>query len=345
MFAGCAGGSGGSTGASPAGPAGAPVTAHFSFVVSGQATSASVRRATYISPSSQSVEIDVAYGSASTVGAQLNLSPLPAACSVSGGVTTCDLAVVAQASATDFIITFYDQPNEGGNVLSTATVPVPVAVDGVANVSATLLPVVANAELAPATALVSGTPQTTTLVFTALDADGNPISGSVPFSAPVQLTPSSPAITFTPSTITSPATVVTITYNGAPITSSAVVGQTGTKTFTTQLGVPVTGLISPADIQVTVGEPGVPVVVSASGTSGTVTLVAACVDGAQISLSQNTAPVGTATSITVQGLVAPSGSPTHACTITATAGAQTGTTFVDVNQNTANINSLKRRTR
>jgi len=343
MFAGCGGGSGVSTGANPAAANGAPVTAYFSFVVGVPATTASVRRATYISPSSESVEIDVAYGSASTVGAQLNLSPLPAACSVSDGVTTCDLAVVAQASATDFIITFYDQPNEGGNVLSTATVPVPIAVNGVANVTATLLPVVANADLAPATALISGTPQTTTLVFTALDADGNPITGSVPFSAPVQLTPASSAITFTPSTITSPATVVTITYTGAPITTSSVVGHTGTKTFTTQLAVPTASLISPAEIGVTVGEPGVPIVVSASGTSGSVTLVTACVDGAQISLSQTTAPVGTPTSITVQALVAPSGQPTHACTITATAGTQTGSTFVDVNQNTANISSLERR--
>lgn len=343
MFAGCGGGSGVSTGANPAAPAGAPVTAYFSFVVSGKATSASVRRATYISPSSQSLEIDVAYGTASTVGAQLNLSPLPAACSVSGGVTTCDLAVVAQASATDFIITFYDQPNEGGNVLSTATVPVPVAVDGVANVSATLLPVVANVDLVPATALVPGQPQTTTLLFTALDADGNAITGSVPFSAPVQLTPESPAITFTPSTITSPATAVTITYDGAPIATDAVIGQTGNKTFTTLLGSPAAGILSPAEIGVTVGQPGVPIVVSASGTTGTVTLSTACVDGAQISLSQTTAPVGTPTSITVTALVAPSGQPAHACTVTAAAGTQTGSTFVDVNQNTADINSLERR--
>jgi hypothetical protein len=253
----------------------------------------------------------------------------------------CEIAVVAQSSVTAFVISFFDQPNEQGDVLSTATVPAPPAVNGVANVSATLLPVVANLDLAPASALISGEPESTTLVFTALDAGGNPITASAPFSAPVQLTPASPAITFTPSTLTSPATVVTITYTGAPITNTQVVVTTGTTTFTTQLALSPapspSSIISPAEIGVTVGGPSASVFVSAAGTSGSVALVATCVDGAQISLSQTTVPVGTPTSVTVTAVTAPSETPTHACTITATAGAQTGTVFVDVNQNTATI--------
>jgi hypothetical protein len=325
-------------------PSDESITAHFSFTVPPASTStASIRRATYISPSSQSLEIDVAYGTATAVGAQLNLAPLPPACSVTGGVTECEIAVVAQASATSFIINFFDQPNEQGNVLSTATVPVPAAVNGVADVSATLLPVVASLVLAPALQLVSGQAGSTTLTFTALDAGGNAITGTLPFSAPVKLVPASPAITFTPSTITSPSTAVTVTYSGAPNTSTQIVAQTGTSTFTTQLPIASTGgsstlTITPADIQVTVGGPPVALTVSLA-TAGSVALTSTCVDGAQISISPTTVSSGTPAPVTVTAVSAPSGQPTHACTIIGTAGSQTASAFVDVNQNTATINA------
>jgi hypothetical protein len=311
-------------------------------------SSASARRTTYISPSSQSLEIDVAYGTASTVGAQLNLSPLPAACSVTEGVTTCDIAVVAQASATDFIIDFFDQPNEGGQILSTATVPVPAAVNGVANVSATLLPVAASIVLAPATPLYNGQPGSTTLNYTVLDAGGNPITGSLPFSAPLQLIPSSPAITFTPATITSPQTVVGVEYDGTPNTSTQIVAQVGTTTFTTQLPIstgtaPGTFTITPADTQVTAGGASATITVTLSGVPGPGTLTDTCLDGAQISLSPTTIPAGTPTSVTVTGIAPPSGEVTHACTITGTAGSLTASAFVDVNENQLTVNSHGRR--
>jgi hypothetical protein len=325
--------------------------------VPAQTTSAaSVRRTTYISPSSKSLEIDVAYGTASAVGAQLNLSPLPAACSVTGGVTECDIAVVAQASATAFIINFFDQPNEGGNLLSTATVGVPAAVNGVADVSATLLPIAASIQLAPVTPLVNGQAASTALNFTAFDADGNAITGSAPFNAPLQLVPATPAITFSPSVITSPATVVTVNYNGAPVTNPQVTAQIGSSTYTTQLPIAPAGTatptptpaptptpvltIAPADIGVTVGGPGVAITVALTGSAGPVTLAANCVEGAQIALSQTSVAGGTPVNVTVTAVTAPSGQPTHACTVTGTApGTQPVGVFVDVNQNTANINA------
>jgi hypothetical protein len=351
LCAGCGGGSGGSTGTNSVAPSGASITAHFSFTISPQTpATASVRRTTYISPSSQSLEIDVAYGTASAVGAQLNLAPLPASCSVTGGVTQCDIAVVAQASATAFVITFFDQPNEGGHVLSTATVPVPVAVNGVADVNATLLPVAASVQLAPVTPLINGIAGSTTLQFTVFDADGNPIAGSIPFSTPVQLVPASPAITFSPSSITSPATIVTVTYTGVPVTNPQVTAQIGTTTFTTQLPIspagtatptpaPATLTITPSDIGVTVGGPGVAILVSLSGSTGSATLAAACSAGAQISLSQTSVPAGTPTSVTVTAVTAPNAAVTHACTITGTSGTVSTSIFVDVNENTANINA------
>jgi hypothetical protein len=352
LCAGCGGGSGGGTGTNPAPGTGngASITAHFSFIVPPQtSTSAKVRRATYISPSSKSLEIDVAYGTASTVGAQLNLSPLPPSCTVTGGVTECDLAVVAQSSATDFIINFFDQANETGDILSTATVPVPTAVNGVADVSATLLPVTASLQLTPTPPLINGQAGSTTLVFTAFDAGGNPITGTLPFSTPIRLVPASSAITFSPSTITSPATAVTVTYSGAPNTNSQIVAQAGTSTFTTQLPIAPTGTaslsITPADIQVSVGGPGVPLLVSLTGAAGPVTLVATCGASAQIALSQSSVPGGTPASVTVTGIASPDGAVTHACQVTGTAGSLTGSAFVDVNQNSAVINARGRAVR
>ena len=200
----------------------------------------------------------MAYGTATAIGAQLNLSPLPSECAVVNGLTQCNILVVAQSSATNFTIEFFDQPNSQGNLLSTVTVPVPPAVNGVANVNATLLPVAASVQLAVGTPLANGVPGTTSLVFTALDADGNPISGTAPFSTPIQLVPQNPAITFTPSTVTSPTTPVTVTYNGTPTANPSVVAQIGSKTVTAPFPIfssttTPTLSITPADIIVSVG--------------------------------------------------------------------------------------------
>jgi hypothetical protein len=277
---------------------------------------------------------------------------------VTAGVASCALAVVAQASATSFIITFYDQPNSQGNVLSTATVPVPAAVNGVADVAATLLPVAASVALAPATQLVDGHAGSATLSFVASDAGGNPIAGTIPFSAPIKLVPASSAITFTPNTITSPVTVVTVTYTGAPGTNTNVVAQIGTKSFSTTLPIVANGTptatpspvapaltITPALIGVTVGGAGVALQVSLGGAPGPVALTSSCIPGAVISLSQTSVPAGTPTAVTVTAVTAPSGQPgTPACTVTGTAGSLTASALVNVNQTSATINGAARRT-
>jgi hypothetical protein len=364
LCTGCGGGSGSGTGRSVAPTSSAAITAQFSFVVPTAAAagaSSAQRRAQYISPSSQSVEIAVAYGSATTLGTAFNLSPLPSSCSVNAGVTTCDVSVIAQATASSFIITFFDQPNEQGNILSTATVPVPVAVNGVATINATLLPVVANIALAPV-ALFIGQPGSTTLAFTAEDADGNPITGTAPFNTPVVLTPSSSAFTFKPNILTSPATVVTVTYTGAASASNQIVAQSGTSTFTTQL--PFAGVtptpaptasptpnpgvltLAPADIGVSVGSPGVPIAVTPSDLStSAVTLAATCSAGAAITLSPTTVSADSAASVIVTAVTAPTTAVAHACTVTGTQGALTASIFVDVNQNDATITSRGRRSR
>ena len=244
----------------------------------------------------------------------------------------------------------------------------PAAVNGVADVNATLLPVVASIQLTPTPPLVNGQAGSTTLIFTAFDAGGNPLSAGLPFSTPLQLTAASSAITFSPSTITSPTTAVTITYTGAPITNTQVVAQAGPATFTAQL--PISNMsgtptptppptppptptpppqsvvlgINPDDIGVTVGGPGVPLTVSLSGASGPVLLVATCNAGAQISLSQSSVPAGN-TNVTVTAVAPPSSAVVHACTVTGTVGSLTVSAFVDVNQNTVTVNAHGRRAR
>jgi hypothetical protein len=345
LCVGCGGAGSGGSSATPA-TSGSALTAHFSFAVPSRTTSADLRQAAYISPSSQSLEVDVAYGTATAVGAQLNLSPLPPECAVVSGVTQCNISVVAQSSATNFIIEFFDQPNSQGNLLSTVTVPVPPAVNGVASVNATLLPVAASVQLAVGTPLANGFAGSTSLIFTALDADGNPISGTAPFSTPIQLVPQSSAITFTPSTVTSPTTPVTVTYNGTPTSNTNVVAQIGTKTVTAPFPIfSSTGptlSITPADIGVSVGDASVPITVTLQGAAGPVALTDTCVSGAAISLSQTTVPAGTPTTVNVTGLVAPSSNVTHACTLTGTAGSLSTSIFVDVNTNSFNVNARTR---
>jgi hypothetical protein len=343
------GGAGSSGSAATPPTSGSALTAHFSFAVPSRTTSAGVRRAAYISPSSQSLEVDVAYGSAIAVGAQLNLAPLPPECALVSGVTECDISVVAQSSATNFIIEFFDQPNSGGNLLSTVTVPVPPAVNGVANVNATLQPVAASVQLNVGTPLANGFAGSTSLIFTALDADGNPISGTAPFSTPIQLVPQSPAITFTPSTVTSPGTPVTVTYNGTPTANTNVVAQIGSKTVTAPFPIFSSTTtpaltITPGDIGVTVGGAAVPITVTLLDAPGPVTLSYTCVSGAVISLSQTSVPAGTPATVNVIGDTAPSSNVTHACTLTGTAGSASASIFVDVNTNSFNVNARTRQT-
>ncbi len=306
-----------------------------------------MRHAAYISPSSQSLEVDVQYGTATAIGAQLNLSPLPPDCTVVNGLTECDISVVAQSSATNFVIEFFDQPNSQGNLLSTVTVPVPPAVDGVANVNATLQPVAAGVQLAVGAPLANGVPGTTSLIFTALDADGNPIPGAVPFSTPLVLVSQTPGFTFSPGTVTSPSTPVTVTYDGTPAANPSVAAQIGNKTVTapfpafTGSATPVLS-ITPADVSVSVGGPSAPVTVTLTGGAGPVALTDTCVSGAAISLSQTSVPAGTPATVNVTGNVAPSSNVAHACTLTGTFGSVSKSIFVDVNNNQFNVNAQTR---
>jgi len=211
-FAACGGGGGG--GASPSAPAaGAAVTDQLTITVP-RASSSSVRSPRYVSPASQSAEVDVVYGSTTTVGAAVDLTAANGACATTAAGLQCTIGVLVQPSATSFVVKLYDQLAEQGNLLSTATVPVPPSPNGVpVTVPLTLAGVVKQIALTvPAGAFSAGVAATRSLVVTALDADGNPIPGT--FDQPITLTSNNTAIALSASTLTASGSV-TLTYNGS----------------------------------------------------------------------------------------------------------------------------------
>lgn len=198
--------------ASPSGPSGA-VTDTLTITVPRASTSARARSPKYVSPASQSAEVDVVYGSSVTVGATVDFVAGNGACVSTASGLQCTLGVLVQPSATDFIVKLYDQLGEQGNLLSTATVPVPPSPNGTpVNVPVTLNGVVEQIGLAvTGGAFASGAAGTRTLVVTAMDADGNPIVGTL--DQPIALASQNPAIALSATSLTGSGSV-TLTYNG-----------------------------------------------------------------------------------------------------------------------------------
>ncbi len=213
-IAGCGGGGGSSTASTTTVPPTGSFTASFSFVLPTSSTASTTRKPTYISESSRSLVINIAYAGSTVPGLVLNLNPLPANCAALNGITTCTATVVAQSSAKNFIVSFFDQANGQGRALSTATIPVPAAPGGVAQIDLVLDGVVATVGLA-LTGLTYGVPGTGNLVVTPYDADGNVIGGTAPFSGPITLSTSSTALTLSPTTVTGPGQTIVVTYSGA----------------------------------------------------------------------------------------------------------------------------------
>lgn len=321
-------------------------TAQFSFTIPAVSNTQGARRAQYISASSESVEIDVVYAGGTTPGLILNLDPLPSTCTSTAGTVVCNVSVVAQASAQQFVVKFFDRPNAEGNLLSTATVPVPTASGGVASVNLTLQGVAAGVSLVLQGTLVNGFAGTATMLVTALDADGNAISGTAALSAPIQLTSSDPALTLSPATIANPSTAVTIAYSGVadPGLRITAVPPTGPPITFVPFNATVGSLsVNPASVDVSVGGPSALVTVGQAGPSGTITLTSQCSGSAAITVAPASIPVGTSTTVSITAVTAPATAAAPACTITASGAAGSSATIaVNVNQNQFSVNSRQR---
>ncbi len=179
----------------------------------------------------QSIEVQVQYATSTTIGAQVDVNAGSSACSTVSGGRQCTISVIAQPGALNFIVTFYDQTGETGNVLAVSTTPVPPASgsNAVVNLSVTMQGVAASVALALGGTLYAGTPGTVPVLVTVSDADGNPIGGTAPYASPVTLGTIGAGLTLSTTTVTSPVTPVTVTYDGsanAPAITAQVPGST-----------------------------------------------------------------------------------------------------------------------
>jgi hypothetical protein len=216
-LAACGGGGGGGSTA-PAVPNGTtvPVTANLTVTIPNR-TAQSTRRALYISPSVQSIEVQIQYATSTTIGAQVDVNAGSSACSVVSGGRECTISLIAQPGALNFIVTLYDQTGETGNVLAVSTTPVPPASgsNAVVNLSVSMQGVAGSVALALGGTLYAGTPGTVPVIVTASDADGNPIGGTAPYASPVMLGTVGTGLTLSTTSVAAPTTPVTVTYDGS----------------------------------------------------------------------------------------------------------------------------------
>jgi len=181
LIAGCAGnGSGGIAPHAPAKPSGAKLQAH---VVIHVPKAAGRRHPQFVSPSTQSVAVQVDSDAVTTV----DLNPRAPNCTASANGTTCTVAILASPGMHKFAFTTFDEPAGAGNILS-ANVVTQMISSGAPNLVNVILDGVAAAVVLQVTdgtlvANVAGNGfsaalnATATILATPFDADNNAIIG------------------------------------------------------------------------------------------------------------------------------------------------------------------------
>jgi hypothetical protein len=235
-------------------PTGGNTSAEFVIVIPLAATASarSIRRPQYISPATQSLVIAPAVGGVAPT--TVNLAPnLPNCSQPAGKPLTCTGSIAAIPGSSTYTLSTYDGLNGTGNLLSVATIVANIKV-GIANVVPVTLGGVVNSvsiALRNSGPFYIGSSVSEPLVVNALDSDGNTIIGSANYSAPLTLVDTDPSNETKLSTLTftKPTSAVSLTYNGKPMATGAVVsasGVPGTVTPATFLPIPPapTGLAS-----------------------------------------------------------------------------------------------------
>jgi len=190
----------------------------------------------YVSPSAQSIRVDVypvsagiIAGSPSNTSLQ-DLSASSPGCS-GGSPNVCTITLGAPAGVTAFGIKLYAGLGQSGAILSqldptAATERTIVA--GANNVTLPLVLAGVPASLtasAPPSSFSGGISASLPYTIVAKDAAGNIIIGAEPYEIPITPTTSdSSAISFTPATVLSPNTTVTLNYSGTATTSTVTTG-------------------------------------------------------------------------------------------------------------------------
>ena len=254
----CACGGGGSQPAAapavPASPAAAPQMgqATVTITVPQEAIASIARHPAYVSASTQSISISsyavvggviAAKASATT---NQDLTSTAPGCSGTGPIV-CSVTVAAPIGTDAFSVSAYQGTGEMGAVLS--TLPKSAAtqytiVAGQANtVPLVLGGVPATIVVSPAqSALTGGVSANFGISVVASDAGGKVIIGNAPYANPITLTDSdgTGGTSLSTTSVTSPATAVTLAYNGNTVASTVTLGASasgatvtpGTLTFT-----------------------------------------------------------------------------------------------------------------
>jgi streptogramin lyase len=175
----------------------------------------SVHRSHYISPSTQSILITL--GGTKLLTA--NVAAGSKACKTADGKSrTCLARTTAPAGAQTFVVTAYDGAGGTGNVLATGNVPATLQPGGAqrVHVSLTGKPSSIALSLSPAYPL-AGKPSTSSVIVSALDADGNTILGA--YASNVKLSDLDPtgATKLSVSSVADSSTGVKLSYDGSSV--------------------------------------------------------------------------------------------------------------------------------
>ena len=228
LFAACGGGGGGTTSVPPSPPR-AGYDARFTVTVPNATAASAKRLPRYLSAATRSLAIDVSYASATPTTTVANVTPGAAGCTAGTSGTTCAVDVTVQPGAQQFAVRAYDGRDATGNLLGTTVLAAPASsgapvVDVDVTLDGVVHAIVLTLQGGPFTA---GTPGTRTLLVTASDADGNTIVAPGNFSPAIVLSASDAAVRLSATTVSSPATVVTATYDGTPGAHTTLVAVAG----------------------------------------------------------------------------------------------------------------------
>jgi streptogramin lyase len=181
---------------------------------------ARVRRPRYISPSTQSVAIDLGKTQILT----LDVAAGSSACvNAAKGERRCSGRAHVPAGTQTFAVTAYDGTNATGNVLESGNITTKLSAGQTQQVGVSLTgkPTSLAVSLAAAYPL-AGTAATTAVVVALLDADGNTIVGSYGTQVQVSDSDTSGATKLSTQSITTSATPVTLTYDGSSLSSATI---------------------------------------------------------------------------------------------------------------------------
>lgn len=149
--------------------------------------------------------------------------------------TTCQLSISEVPATYSVVIAALDK---NGFPLSQVTVQATVTSGQTNTIHATLGGVVTNMSLSPQTQLLlNGTPQTTQLIVTGYDQDGEVVMAPGNYSTPIQLTvtatnssASASSLAISETTVKSPADTITLTYDGKSYNSLTITTNVPDKT-------------------------------------------------------------------------------------------------------------------